>query len=154
MGTDVERHMARLDDQELLRAVAVGRDSYTREALAAAEDESRRRSLPILGPDEYWKRFPGERMTPSGFCESCVGQTTEESPGSTRSMLPGFPIGLGTCLFGEDDPCPACGSIIQSKLLLVVVPVVRLGRYRVIYLGGRGEGQYIGRRLKPAAPTP
>ena len=151
--SDIEGHMRLLDDRELRQAVVFNRSGfYTREQLAVAQEELTRRSLPVPPTaEEYWKRYPGERITESGFCVDCVQQTTDESPGSTylHISLGGF----GTALSGDDDLCPACGSVVQSKVVWIIVPVARRGRYRVIYLnqGDWGQprlGNFVGRRLK------
>lgn len=144
MRSDMERHFAQFDDQDLQRQVAIRRGDYTAEAIIVAEEELRRRSLRVLTAEEYLKAYPHERITPSGFCESCFAATTDEAPGN---RLNGIPFGFGRCLVGEEDRCPACGSILQSKMVLFVLPVAKLGEYRVIYPHGRGD-RYIGRKVR------
>jgi len=42
-----------------------------------------------------------------------------------------------------------CGSVILEKWFYMVVPVVRLGYYRVIRIGRKSMGgEFIGRRVK------
>src|SRR4051812_42784145 len=148
--TDVARHMSSLDDQELLRVFAFNRGGYSEEAIEIAAVELRRRSLPVLTAEEYLHRYPGERITETGFCITCMAQTTDESPGNTylHVSLGAF----GTSLSGDDDPCPACGSVVQTKRLWIIFPVAVRGRYRIIYPGHAwghlaGSGRFIGRRL-------
>jgi len=79
------------------------------------------------------------------FCEKCLSETTDESPGSTFTMNWLF----GTKLSGESHPCSNCGSIIQTKWFIFIIPILKLGKYRVIYLeSGFFESRFIGRRLK------
>ena len=152
--TDTERHMRGLEDKELQCIVATNRDSYTDEAVRIAEAELERRSCPVLSPEDYWKQYPGERMTDSGFCVTCAEQTTEETAGDlTLTYLVPFLLGIGTWLSGNNEPCPTCRSVVQSKKLWIVFPVRRLGRYRVIWPEGRGGtdlagGKFLSRRLK------
>lgn len=131
--------------------VAFNRGGYTERAIEIAAAELKRRSVPVLSAEQYFQRFPGERITQTGFCATCVEQTTDESPGDTclHVSLGAF----GTSLSGDDDPCPACGSVVQTKRLWVIVPIAHRGRYRVIYPGHpwghlAGSGQFIGRRMK------
>src|SRR5258706_1493617 len=145
--TDVERHMRGLDTQELQRLVAINDGSYTREALGLAVAELKRRKEAVMPPEEYRTRFP---EVPAGFCSKCIQETTDESPGDTdiHHALLGL-LRIGTQLAGNQDLCPACGSLIQSRWLWLFVPVGRLGRFRVIYPHGR-DGMvvnYLGRRM-------
>ena len=140
----IEERMRSMDDHSLLRFVAFERSQYQPDAMEIAEDELRRRSLPVLTPEGYWHRYPVERIGPEGFCQECLAQTTDESPGFV------FTINwLGIRLLGGGDPCPACGSIVQRKWICLVMPIVPLGRYRVVYLGqGFMSTRFVGRRLK------
>lgn len=155
--TDTERRMRGLEDKELQSIVAMNKDGYTDQAVRDAEAELKRRSLPVLTADEYLSQFPGERITETGFCVACVEQTTEESAGDQNfSYVIPFLLGVGTRLSGDDDPCRACHSIVQSKTRWIFVPVRRLGRYRVIWPEGRGGvefagGKFLSRRTRTSS---
>jgi len=142
---ELEQQMQSLDDHALLRLVAVEAFDYRPEALDIARDELRRRHLDILSREQYWTQFPAEKVGGDGFCASCRSRTTDESLGDTRTVN----FVLGTRLIGHDDRCPACGSVLQTKWLQIILPLIPLGRYRVIYLErGLLSGHYIGRRLR------
>ena len=132
--------MRSLDDHGLLRLVAMEAHDYQPEALAIARTELHRRHLEVVSPNEYLARFPAERIGADGFCAECRGKTTDESPGDTTVVN----LVFGTHLIGHDDVCPVCGSVVQTKWLQIILPVIPLGRYRVVWLHG---GRYIGRRL-------
>ena len=60
------------------------------------------------------------------FCESCDAATTTDSAGSTYTLN-----GIGTKIYGGKDPCPTCGSKIQTKWFVVLyIPLIPLGKYR------------------------
>jgi hypothetical protein len=123
-----------------LRSIAVLRPAdFTPEMVSAAKAELGRRNLPVPSPEEYWRDRPQEWLAALRFCYPCWAQTTGEWPGGnlTRKWL-------GVCLAGEVDPCPACGSVIETRALWFVVPVLPLGQYRVIH-SAAGK---IGRKLK------
>lgn len=153
--SETERHMQTLDDKELQCIVALNRGGYTDEAIRLAHDELRRRSCRVLSGQEYLDEYPGERITESGFCAACVEHTSDETAGTVqlRHIIP-FLVAFGTWLSGGlMDSCPACRSVVQSKWLWIVVPVRRLGRYRVIWPEGRGgtdlvDGSFLSRRLR------
>jgi hypothetical protein len=142
---ELEEQMRSLDDHALLRLVVVEASDYRPEALDIARNELRRRHLDILSREQYWTRFPSERVGGDGFCAACRSQTTDESPGDTSTANFMF----GTRLIGHDDRCSACGAVLQTKWLQIVLPIIPLGRYRVIYLERELlSGQYVGRRLR------
>jgi hypothetical protein len=142
---EIKERMQALDDHALLRLVAVEASDYRPEALEVACDELRRRRLDVLNAEQYWMRFPAERVGTDGFCEDCRAKTTDESPGDT--IVVNFVFGMR--LIGHDDRCAACGSVLQTKWLQIVLPIIPLGRYRVIYLEkGLLSGRYVGRRLR------
>ena len=146
----IEEQMRRLDDRAILRLNAVESSDYLPEALDIAKGELKRRHLDVLNKEEYLERYPSEKIESDGFCGDCRSQTTNESPGNTRSVNFIF----GTRLFGFGDRCPACGSVIQIKWIWIGLPIIPLGRYRVIYLDGNYDitlayhQRYIGRKLK------
>lgn len=136
--------MRALDDHALLRLVTVEASDYRQEALKIARDELQRRQLDILNVEQYWKQFPSERIGDDGFCVSCRNQTTDESPGNTTVVN----LIFGTRLIGHDEQCSACGSLLQTKWLQIILPIIPLGQFRIIYLEkGLFSGRYVGRRL-------
>jgi hypothetical protein len=142
----IQERMAALDNHALQRLVAVEQSDYRPEVLNIAHGELRRRGLEILDKEQYWERFPLERVGPDGFCTRCRSQTTDESPGNAYSV--NF---VGTKLIGGPDPyqCPACGSIVQTKWFWFFVPIVPLGSYRIIYLEKEMfSSRYVGRKLR------
>ena len=148
---DLQRTMSQLSDEQLTRIVAVEQADYRKEAVRIAREELRRRGLRELTEEEY-RATPEQRaIEATGFCPACLTATTDQSPGSTGTT--GFiVIGIGTRLIGMGDPCPTCGSVIQSKYLCLGVPLIPLGRYRIKYLGDGLLGgvlarEYVGRRL-------
>jgi hypothetical protein len=77
-----------------------------------------------------------------GFCERCLTDTTNESPGDT-AMGSLF----GTLLLGGSDRCPHCHSIVQRKVSFVLcIPISWRRQYRLIYTG---YDTYVGRALRP-----
>jgi hypothetical protein len=84
-----------------------------------------------------------------GFCWRCVGETSEEAPGNVSSFN-----GIGTALMGTRwttrglDPCPACGSVVQSKWRTFGFGISKIGTYRIIYTKrGFTSSRFFGRRL-------
>src|SRR5882672_3067766 len=73
------------------------------------------------------------------FCDSCLSETTSESPGNTITVNL-----VGTELYGCQSRCPICHSIVQEKGIRVFFPASSGQKYRVIHLGG---GRYIGRKI-------
>src|SRR5258706_4080157 len=84
----------------------------------------------------------------NGFCADCAKATTDESPGGTFTFNT-----FGTRLSFVRDRCPECHSIVQTKAICgFFIPLIPLGRYRVIYVSG---SRYVGRRLRRgASPVP
>ncbi len=77
---------------------------------------------------------------PVSFCTTCLERTSPRSSGGTFTFN-----GIGSTLYGSKDPCATCGSVIRTLWLCVLfVPLVPLGKYRVIQLGGR---RFLSRRL-------
>jgi len=142
---EIEERMRSLDDHALLRLVGVEASDYRQEALDIAQTELRRRHLDVLSREQYWEQYPSERVAVDGFCAACRSQTTDESPGNTNTVN----LIFGTRLIGHDDRCPACGAVLQTKWLQIILPIIPLGRYRVLYLErGLFTGRYLGRRLR------
>ena len=60
------------------------------------------------------------------FCEHCVAETTDETPGDVSTIN-----GIGRKFYGSAAPCPECASVIRTLWWTVVeVPVVPLASYR------------------------
>ena len=137
---EFEKRTRALDDAGLRRLTVLESSQYRPEVVTIARDELARRRLSVLSPEDYWKQFPAEWMAALGFCYRCWSETTDESPG----LMVTFDL-VGTRLLGRDEGCVECGSVVQSKWFCVIVPIVRLGRYRVIRLERRG---YVGRKVK------
>jgi lipopolysaccharide-induced tumor necrosis factor-alpha factor len=78
------------------------------------------------------------------FCPTCRAETTDEDAGSTTTVN-----AVGTKLFGHGDPCPECGSVVQSKCFCVFFPVIPLGKYRALYAT---PTRYYSRRLVQRLP--
>ncbi|HET9256234.1 MAG TPA: hypothetical protein VFO16_13690 [Pseudonocardiaceae bacterium] len=76
------------------------------------------------------------------FCAACTAATTgKPAPGAFTLN------GLGTTFYGGANRCPACGSIEQIHwIALFFVPLLPLGRYRMIYTSRTGfHSRYYGR---------
>ena len=71
------------------------------------------------------------------FCEKCIAETTNQSPGNT--VLVNYTI--GTYLVGSSNRCPICHSVIQTKKFMLIPS----GRYRMLYVG---PNRYVGRKLR------
>ena len=85
--------------------------------------------------EEYF-RYPG-------FCKRCEASTNPQSAGSTYTMN-----GIGTHLYGSKDPCPECGSKIQTKWFVIIfIPVIPISKYRTRWTT---PYRYISRKMKSA----
>jgi hypothetical protein len=61
---------------------------------------------------------------------------------------------IGTGFFGRASECAACGSVERLRAFMVfMVPVVPLGRYRLIEFG-RTTGLLLSRRVPGPTMTP
>ncbi len=144
-----EQRTRTLDDAALRRLVILEASQYRPEVVDMARDELRRRGLRVLSPEDFWMQFPAEWIAAMGFCYRCCVETTDDSLGLIMTYR-----GIGTRLRGGigglgDKPCMECGSIIKEKWFYVIVPVVRLGNYRVIGITRKSMGEeLIGRKLK------
>ena len=144
-----KRRTKALDDAALRRLVILEPSQYRTEVVSMARDELRRRGLAVLSPEDFWKQFPAEWIDALGFCHRCWSETTDDSLGVLLTYK-----GIGTRLRGGlaglgDKPCVECGSVILEKWFYMVVPVVRLGYYRVIRIGRKSMGgEFIGRRVQ------
>jgi hypothetical protein len=140
----LEARFRSLEDAELRRITALEREQYRDDAFALATDEMARRRLPVLSPEEYWAQFREEWLAQVGFCFPCWATTTDE-------LLVGAPPRgrlIGTRLVEGGDPCPVCRSVVATECFCVVVPIVRFGRYRVIFDRGFAPDPPRGRKLR------
>jgi hypothetical protein len=136
-----EERMKALEDTELRALVLLRQSDLVDDVARIARDEYARRRLPLLSPKEYYEKFPGEWLAAAGVCFQCWSETTDETPGSMFTMY----VMFGWRFLGAERPCPTCGSTIRSKWFCFVVPLVRLGRYRVRDLG---DDTFVGRKIK------
>lgn len=94
----------------------------------------------------------GYQALQQGFCEACLAQTTDESPGNLRQIN-----GIGTSWgfdFGGKDKCPTCGSAVKTKWFCFIFPLVPIDKFRVLstqenLTGSRGR--FLARKVKPGA---
>jgi hypothetical protein len=78
----------------------------------------------------------------AGFCPDCIAETTDESPGGTRTIN-----GIGTELHGKDARCPTCFSVIKKKFFCVFfIPIIPGKAYRIKQLP---MNRYLGRFMPP-----
>lgn len=124
-----------MSDDVLLRTVALDAAKYPDQEIELAREELRRRDLPMLTAEEYADHYKATlpKAPPGEFCPKCVAETIPAFDGDTFTVNFLF----GTRLTGWDDPCPSCHSAIQEKWSYFIVPISRLGRYRVIWVGRR-----------------
>jgi hypothetical protein len=60
------------------------------------------------------------------FCQHCVAETTDETPGDVSTIN-----GIGRQFYGSASPCPECASVIRTLWwTLVEIPIVPLASYR------------------------
>ena len=76
-----------------------------------------------------------------GFCATCLAETEEERSGGTFTLN-----GIGTRFFGQMEHCPVCKSVrTNAWICIFYIPIFRLARYRVIWLG---RNRFLSRRLR------
>ena len=74
------------------------------------------------------------------FCRSCTASSV-----AWRAPDPNRMKGLGTQFYGHRDVCPSCSSSVRTLYVtFLLVPISRVGRYRIIRTGGHS---YVGRKL-------
>ena len=140
---EIYKRIQNLDDASLRRVVFLEAEEYLPEALEFAREELSRRRIPTLTPEGYWEQYPEEWIDGRGFCYPCWMQTTDESP--NHPVLQNF---IGVRLRGKEDPCPWCGSVVQTWWFYVVFPIMPIDnncKYRVVV---GPSGTHIGRKLK------
>jgi hypothetical protein len=120
--------------------VVLRQSEYVSEVVDLARAELKKRGIAVPTPEAYWRERPQEWLAQIGFCYDCWSQTTDESPGNTTT----FNL-IGTSLTGEEGKCSVCASTIRTKHFWLIVPLVPVGRYRVIRYG---PTTYVGRKLK------
>jgi tetratricopeptide (TPR) repeat protein len=70
------------------------------------------------------------------FCDDCRRETAGGNSSGNVSNL----NGLGRTFYGEDRPCAACGSVVQTLWIIFLhVPLIPLGTYRVLRANFRRE---------------
>lgn len=89
-----------------------------------------------------------------GFCPSCMADTTEESSGDMELFNN---VGTGWGPFSRNR-CSNCGSVIKTKWIYFLVPIIPKGKYRVLYTKRVGgvlptKTQFLSRKIK-AGNTP
>jgi hypothetical protein len=78
---------------------------------------------------------------PRTFCKKCALESTSQSAGNLRTIN-----GIGTAFVGSSDPCPNCKSVVRRVwFTFLLVPVVPLGRYRVMQISPQ---QFFSRSLR------
>ncbi|MBE7465783.1 MAG: serine/threonine protein kinase [Planctomycetes bacterium] len=80
----------------------------------------------------------------SGFCERCIEQSQEQSPGSISTTN-----GVGRKFYGAADTCPDCGAVVRTLwFALIDFPLIPLGSYRYKPIGEEGmrSVQFLARR--------
>jgi hypothetical protein len=92
-------------------------------------------------------RPPGYQVLP--FCPACTAETADQSAGGMFRLN-----GCGLGLYGWRDYCTGCGSSIRRQFIsLVWVPLIPVGRYRVIYASkDMISSQYYSRKVVSVRP--
>ena len=143
---DLQIRMQSLEDGNLLRIVLLNRDEYSADSLAIVEEEIRKRNLDNVTLDEFSKKFPEEYYPfVSAFCPACLNETIDEQVGFLFSLY-----GIGVSLTGRRFECAICCSVVRTKWISFILPIYRIGQYRVKYLDDPAfmRGEFISRRLK------
>ena len=94
------------------------------------------------------------------FCEDCLAATTERSAGNLFALDLFGRAFLGTTLMQPRLQCPKCYAVIETRwLVLLFIPVIPLGHYRVFYFqrdttdaGERVRWPFMSRRLERGGP--
>jgi hypothetical protein len=80
-----------------------------------------------------------------GFCQACIAATT---PAPANDNITVIPIGFGYTFLGPSrDKCETCGSVVESQWvrILFVIPLFRVGTYRVKYVA---PNRFLSRELR------
>jgi hypothetical protein len=76
------------------------------------------------------------------FCEECIDATIDYAPSHTITYS--FIAGTRWSWWPRER-CPTCHSVVQRFCFYLLVPLVTLGRFRVIWIT---RDKYIARSLK------
>jgi hypothetical protein len=69
---------------------------------------------------------PREVTSRKIFCERCVTETSDKTPGDISTLN-----GIGRQFYGSAAPCPECASVIRTLWwTLASIPLAPLGSYR------------------------
>ena len=75
-----------------------------------------------------------EEFVAEGFCEDCLAESTDETPGDVSTVN-----GCGRQFYGNARPCPKCGSVIKTLWwCMFELPLVPRGSYRYITVSSEG----------------
>jgi len=98
---------------------------------------------PVLPRQEH---IMDKSVTHTGFCKACIEASKPISSGHNITIN-----GIGGMFYGSRDPCPTCGSVVQSQWFCILfIPLFRVGRYRVKYLA---PNRYLSREIpQPRKP--
>jgi len=92
------------------------------------------------GDNYYCNNICKEHHKHPGFCQECVAETTNETPGDTATFN-----GVGIRLYGNAAKCPTCYSVIKRKWFCIVfIPIFPLRKFRIKPVTIK---RYLGRRL-------
>ena len=142
----IEERMRSLADEDLQRLVACETDDWSSEALETARAECSKRGVPFLSEAEFLDQHPQQRIGESGFCRACEDETTDGS-----LLHPVVLMLFGVRVIQERERCAVCRSYV-ARLWWPLVPIVPLGRYRIIHEGaGPTTAGFLARRLLPGA---
>jgi hypothetical protein len=134
-----------LDDLALLDLVAFRTHEYTSEALQIAQEECRSRGFTAESLATFRADAADAVRHSLGFCQKCFDATTDDTPGST------FTVNwlIGTRLHDEGDVCPECSSVRASLWLWFLIPIMRVGTYRIIYTKRDiSSKEWVGRKMR------
>ena len=98
------------------------------------------RLLPLMKVPYQYKENAGS----NGFCAYCRATTTNEYLENAFTHY--FP--MGKILRGEHERCPDCGSVVKTAWFRLFVPIVPLGKFRVVCRHTKtGSTEYIARKI-------
>ena len=67
-----------------------------------------------------------EEHVATGFCESCLAESSDETPGDVSATN-----GFGRKFYGAAAPCTKCGSIVRTLWWTAIdIPLIPRGSYR------------------------
>jgi hypothetical protein len=134
-----------LNDLALLDLVAFRTHEYMPEAIQIAQEECRSRGFTAETLATFRAEAADAVRHSLGFCQKCFDATTDDTPGSTFTVNWLF----GTRLRDEGDTCTECGSVRASLWAWFLIPIMRVGTYRIIYTKRElSSREWVGRRTK------